>query len=125
MRGAGCPECEVGIGPSDRESGQFPTCPRCGVDLEVLSANPPDFNWANVLNDDNWREDAKADLEGLGFGNSRRSRRDARAICPECRAKIRLGPETEEGQSVYCPYCGTDLEVISLDPAVLDRASND
>ena len=125
MRSARCPECEARIELSNRESGQLLTYPRCGVDLEVLGMNPPELNWANVLNDDRWRGDAKDEPEGPEFGNMRRLRRVARAICSECLTKIRLDPETVEGQSIYCPYCGTGLEVISLDPAVLDRAHDD
>ena len=125
MRRAGCPEYEARIGLSNRKSGQVLICPRCGADLEVLSVNPPQLDWANLPKDNGRREGAKAKWEGLGLDNTRGFRGVARAICPECRTMIRLDPETEEGQSLYCPYCGTDVEVISLDPAVLDWANSD
>lgn len=44
------------------------------------------------------------------------------ATCPECAAEITLDPGTEAGEIIVCPDCGTDLEVISLDPLTLELA---
>jgi len=46
----------------------------------------------------------------------------AKALCPGCRRKIELEPQVERGEWVSCPYCWADLEVISLNPPVLDWA---
>jgi alpha-aminoadipate carrier protein LysW len=42
--------------------------------------------------------------------------------CPECDAPLDLMPDLEEGEIVVCPDCGSELEVISLDPLTLDLA---
>lgn len=47
------------------------------------------------------------------------------ATCPDCEGEINLGREPREGQSVVCPDCGADLEVISLEPLELDWAYSD
>ena len=44
------------------------------------------------------------------------------AICPECEADISLPDGTVEGEIIQCPDCGVELEVISLDPPMLDLA---
>jgi alpha-aminoadipate carrier protein LysW len=44
------------------------------------------------------------------------------AICPECEADITLSDDTLEGEIIQCPDCGIELEVISLDPPMLDLA---
>jgi alpha-aminoadipate carrier protein LysW len=44
------------------------------------------------------------------------------ATCPECAAEISLARGTLAGEIVQCPDCGAELEVISLDPPVLDLA---
>jgi alpha-aminoadipate/glutamate carrier protein LysW len=36
--------------------------------------------------------------------------------CIECDAEITLADTTEVGELIVCPDCGTDLEVLSLDP---------
>jgi alpha-aminoadipate carrier protein LysW len=47
------------------------------------------------------------------------------ATCPDCGNEINLGRNPREGQSVTCPDCEADLEVISLDPLELDWAYSD
>lgn len=42
--------------------------------------------------------------------------------CPECFAELDLGSDLEEGEIVVCPDCGTELEVISLEPLALELA---
>jgi len=44
------------------------------------------------------------------------------ATCPECDADISLPPDTLEGEIIQCPDCGTELEVRSVDPPVLELA---
>ena len=44
------------------------------------------------------------------------------STCSECTAKLELPPNTEAGEIVVCPDCGAELEVMSLDPIVLELA---
>jgi lysine biosynthesis protein LysW len=44
------------------------------------------------------------------------------AICPACEAQINIQGQVEMGQSVVCPQCAEDLEVIDIDPLELDWA---
>ncbi len=43
------------------------------------------------------------------------------AECPECAAPIELG-DVRKGEIVDCPDCGVELEVVSVEPLVLDLA---
>lgn len=45
-----------------------------------------------------------------------------KVICVECSADIELEQNTEVGEIIVCPDCGVDLEVVSLDPAVVELA---
>ncbi len=41
--------------------------------------------------------------------------------CPECDAAIDIEEEEfEEGQTIDCPECGAELEVVSTNPVELD-----
>jgi alpha-aminoadipate/glutamate carrier protein LysW len=41
--------------------------------------------------------------------------------CPECDAMIDIEEDlVEEGQSVQCPECGAELEVVNTSPVELD-----
>ena len=40
--------------------------------------------------------------------------------CPECDADVHVDTDTDKGESVSCEECGTDLEVVGLDPVELD-----
>ncbi len=42
------------------------------------------------------------------------------AVCPECEEDVYVDPETEQGEIVSCDECGSDLEVVGLDPVELD-----
>lgn len=42
--------------------------------------------------------------------------------CTECDAAITLAAGTEVGEIIVCPDCGVELEVISVDPLVLEMA---
>ena len=44
------------------------------------------------------------------------------AVCPACEAEITLKGQVEMGQSVVCPQCSQELEVIDTDPLELDWA---
>lgn len=41
-----CPECEAEIDHEFEEIGEMITCPECGVELEVISLDPPEFDLA-------------------------------------------------------------------------------
>ncbi len=52
------------------------------------------------------------------------------AVCPECEAAIDVDEdEIEEGQTLDCPECGAELEVVSTNPVelnpVLDEDDNE
>jgi len=41
-------------------------------------------------------------------------------VCPECDNPIVVDTEeVEEGETVQCDECGTDLEIVSIDPLEL------
>ena len=42
--------------------------------------------------------------------------------CPECAAEIQLSADVEEGEIIICADCGVELEVVSLNPVVLEMA---
>ncbi len=42
------------------------------------------------------------------------------AACPKCEAAIDVGDELEEGQTLDCPDCGAELEVVNTNPVELD-----
>ncbi len=45
--------------------------------------------------------------------------------CPECDATIDIEEDQlEEGQTVECPECGAELEVVSTEPVELDIIGN-
>lgn len=43
-------------------------------------------------------------------------------ICPECEAEIVLETVPDIGEIIVCPDCGVDLEIVALDPIVVDLA---
>lgn len=47
------------------------------------------------------------------------------ALCPECEAAIDLDDEVEEGQSLDCPECGAELEVVNTNPVELDAVADE
>jgi alpha-aminoadipate/glutamate carrier protein LysW len=42
--------------------------------------------------------------------------------CPVCGAEITLSEDTVVGELVECIDCGTELEVVDVDPVVLSEA---
>ena len=47
------------------------------------------------------------------------------AHCPECEAVIDVEDDIEEGQTLDCPDCGAELEVVNTNPVELDLISNE
>lgn len=41
-------------------------------------------------------------------------------VCPECDGEVRFPNRPALDQRTLCPYCGSDLAVIRIDPLVLD-----
>ena len=46
-------------------------------------------------------------------------------ICPECEADVHVDTDADKGDIVSCEECGTDLEVVGLDPVELDMVEED
>ncbi len=47
-------------------------------------------------------------------------------ICPECESDLDFEEdEVDEGEVVSCPECGTDFEVIAIEPLQLSRVEED
>ncbi len=46
-------------------------------------------------------------------------------ICPECDGEVRVSTDVEIGDTVSCPECGAELEIIETDPLELDLAQED
>lgn len=48
------------------------------------------------------------------------------AFCPECEAAIDVEDENiEEGQTLDCPECGAELEIVNINPIELDVVAGD
>ena len=45
--------------------------------------------------------------------------------CPECEADVHVDTDADKGDIVSCEECGTDLEVVGLDPVELDIVEED
>lgn len=44
------------------------------------------------------------------------------ATCVVCEAKVPVPQDCCEGELLICPDCGTELEVVSLDPITVEEA---
>ncbi len=42
--------------------------------------------------------------------------------CPECAANVAVPTNAMQNELIPCPDCGTELEIVSLNPATLERA---
>ena len=42
--------------------------------------------------------------------------------CPVCEDDIKFENDTEKGELITCPDCGTELEVLNIDPAKVAEA---
>ncbi len=40
--------------------------------------------------------------------------------CPECSEDVYVDAESEQGDIISCDECGSDLEIVGLDPIELD-----
>ena len=47
-----CPECEAAIDEEFEDIGEIITCPECGVELEVISIDPVEFDLAFMEEDE-------------------------------------------------------------------------
>ncbi|MCY4062273.1 MAG: lysine biosynthesis protein LysW [Chloroflexi bacterium] len=43
-------------------------------------------------------------------------------VCPECEGEVDIPTDAMENELVSCPECGTELEIMSLDPMELELA---
>ena len=58
-----CPECDAEIPEEFEDVGEIITCPECGVDLEVISLDPVEFDLAPVDDEEEDEEDYNFDDE--------------------------------------------------------------
>jgi alpha-aminoadipate/glutamate carrier protein LysW len=60
-----CPECEAAIDQEFEDVGELISCPECGVELEVISVDPVEFDLAPIDDeeDDGFRFDDAEDEE--------------------------------------------------------------
>jgi alpha-aminoadipate/glutamate carrier protein LysW len=56
-----CPECEAAIDEEFEDVGEVISCPECGVELEVISIDPVEFDLAPVDDEDEDDEDYRFD----------------------------------------------------------------
>jgi len=45
-----------------------------------------------------------------------------KVLCPECEAEIILDTNVMQGEILVCPDCGVDLEVMSIEPVMIEVA---
>jgi alpha-aminoadipate carrier protein LysW len=45
--------------------------------------------------------------------------------CPECEADVYVETDADKGDTLSCDDCGTELEIVGLDPIELDIADDD
>ena len=47
-------------------------------------------------------------------------------VCPECESDLDFEEdEVDEGEVVSCPECGTDFEVVAIEPLQLSRVEDE
>jgi alpha-aminoadipate carrier protein LysW len=56
-----CPECEAPIDEEFEDVGDVISCPECGVELEVISLDPVEFDLAPVDDEDEEEDDYRFD----------------------------------------------------------------
>jgi alpha-aminoadipate carrier protein LysW len=49
-----------------------------------------------------------------------RKRKVPTGTCPECDAEVHVDTDADKGDIVSCEECGTDLEIVGLDPVEMD-----
>ncbi len=45
--------------------------------------------------------------------------------CPECSEDVYVDAESEQGDMISCDECGSELEIVGLDPIELDIYADD
>ncbi len=45
--------------------------------------------------------------------------------CPECEADVHVDTDADKGDVMSCEECGTELELVGLDPVELDAVEED
>jgi alpha-aminoadipate carrier protein LysW len=45
--------------------------------------------------------------------------------CPDCEAEVHVDLDADKGDTVTCDECGSQLEIVGLDPVELDIAEED
>ena len=45
--------------------------------------------------------------------------------CPECSEDVYVDAESEQGDIISCDECGSELEIVGLDPIELDIYADD
>ncbi len=45
--------------------------------------------------------------------------------CPECEAEVHVDTDADKGDVMSCEECGTELELVGLDPVELDPVEED
>ena len=45
--------------------------------------------------------------------------------CPECEADVYVDTDADKGDTIACEDCGTELEIVGLDPIELDIVEED
>ncbi|HSW39404.1 MAG TPA: hypothetical protein VLL97_07930 [Acidobacteriota bacterium] len=58
-----CPECDVIIDEEFEDIGELITCPECGVELEVISIDPVEFDLAPLDDEDDDDDDDDFDFD--------------------------------------------------------------
>ncbi len=56
-----CPECEAVIEEEFEDVGEIISCPECGVELEVISVDPVEFDLAPIDEEDEEEDDYRFD----------------------------------------------------------------
>ena len=46
-------------------------------------------------------------------------------MCPECEADVYVETDADKGDTIACDECGTELEIVGLDPIELDIVEED
>ena len=46
-------------------------------------------------------------------------------MCPECEADVYVETDADKGDHLACDECGTELEIVGLDPIELDIVEDD
>jgi alpha-aminoadipate carrier protein LysW len=64
----------------------------------------------------------------IGLASTLSTRREINVptgTCPECEADVHVDTDADKGDIVACEECGTELEVVGLDPVELDIVEED